>query len=253
MAHDEILEIDGDRHYGNLGLGGMTLLGANTFSTAQISQEIEPDLVISPLKRVAGHRRLLENDIEGILCWDVRKWLPYADVNPDTAGGEDATHLDEGGVTKDNTSAATNPPTANSVAQGTRPGGNVANVVGDAGTATVRPQMVGQDVPAFEAFFDWQKDGVEEQTAVGQILTEGRAWPKNPSSYTYSPYNSAGITVHHLLTAAHYHFWALTTTKQSAAQYSLGINCKRMQVPFNEVMFDREVLLSLLDALVVSS
>lgn len=240
--------ISGDEHYGNVGLGSMVLSAADTFSTARMPAFMEPDIIISNKKT----QKLLDINIDDILVFDCRKWNAHSAVLPDLATTVDTPHVSQAGIIKDNTAAGLAGPTANTIAQGTRPGGVELQVTGNQGGATA-VQMVGEQVPRYEAYFDFQMDGVEEQTTVGQILTEGRFTPKNAEEGIYSPYEVDGITVHNLLTAAHYHFWAATDTKQSAAAFQIGMNAKRVSVDFEEVMFDREVLISILDALVVST
>jgi len=240
-----VKEIGGDQHYGNVGFGGMTMSAADTFSTAQLATLMQPTVFVKKVDT----KDLLKIQIEDIIVWDVRKYNALQSTTPDVTGGEDLVHTVEGGITIDNTRDSTDRPTAESAAQGTRPGGQVANITGDAGTATVPPQMTGAQPIKYETYFDWHQMAVEEQTAVGQILQEPHQFPRNPEQSTYTPYEVEGLTLHHLLTGAHYHFWATTIRIQSPGQFSIGADAKKMSVDFDEVQFDRASMFNLIEAL----
>lgn len=236
--------IDGEEHYGTIGFGQMQMSALNTFSVGRLDSLVEPDLLLS----MKSGKSLLDISIDDVLCWDVREWLPFTNMSPDGVGSEDTDQVADAGITKDNTVAADNHPTADTIAQGTHPGGNQASVTGSSATS---PQLSGQTTPRFEARWEYFRQIAEEQTAVGQILWPYSALPKN--RVTYPHYEVNGVACHKLLTAAHYHLWMQTENVAATAFTSLGADVKRMSIDIEEVMFDREVILSILDAFRISS
>lgn len=237
--------IEGDEHYGIIGFGSMTLSGNDAFSTGTLPAIAEPDLIIA--NRTG--RRTLEIDVKDVLVWDNQEWLPQTDSGADITGGENIPQEAKGGITKDNTVEANAIPTSDSVAQGTTPGGNGAAQVGATATS---PTLIGQTAPRFVSRWEfWQNDN-EEQSAVGHILHVTRGIPEQIIP-KYKGYVVNGHTVFYLMTAAHYHQWYDTNNLVAAGTQSVGGFVRRMSLDIQEVMFDREVLLSILDALVVSS
>ncbi len=236
-------EVEGDSHYGHLGFGSMTQSAANAFSSAMLDAIVEPDIIIKPN---VGRRRL-EIDIEQILVWDIRKWFLRSDQRADEAGAENSASELLAFITADNSLKGNDSPKADSVAEGTRPGGDGAAVTGDAdGTP---PRMVGDESPRFEAQFQFIGIVDEEQTAVGQILLPYSMIEE----WDYSPYQVDGLWAHHLLTSAHYALSADSNDLAAAATLSLGGSVRRMGVDFTELLFDRDILLSILDALSVQT
>lgn len=239
--------IGNDEHYGQIGLGSMTMSAANAFSSAPLPGIIEPDLII---KTGTGKRRVLDIDIDDVLVWDCRRWDVRVGTGIDLAGGESTLQQLEGGITKDNTSRTDDGPTADSVAEGTNPSGRGASVTGTAGLGTT--VMNGEDVPRFEQYWDFGLFGNEENAA-GEINNGAFSTKPKNSNLNYSPYQVDGITVHKLLTAAHYWLWGDSAAMTAAITFHLGADVRRMSINVEELMFDREVLLSILDALVLSN
>jgi len=239
--------VEGDEHYGTIGWGTMIQSATNTFTRIKIDPIIEPDLIL----RNKITRRVVEIDVQDVLVWDVREWYPQTDATADVAGGENKTQQAFGGITKDNTANATNSATADSIAQGTRPGGSVAGVTGDALSGGASPVTVGETSPRHQRRWQYFGNENEEQTAVGQILHETRNYPQVRQNN--SPYMVDGHTAHELLTAAHYHQWFDSNDLGGPSNQSLGADVRKMSIDIKELMFDREVLLSILDALVIAS
>ncbi len=236
--------IEGDEHYGFIGLGSMVASAADVYSATIIDSIIEPDLIVS-----AKSGRILEIDVDDVLVWDCKEWHAHCNASPDIIGGEDLAQAAEGGITKDSTVNGNQQPTADTNAEGTRPGGDGAAVTGAAaggpGTRTVGDEQPTRYVERFH----WWGSADEEQTAVGQLLHEFNAHIVKQNTQ----YRVDGNDAHLLLTAAHYHMWLDTDATGVANQMSLGMFARRMSIDLKELMFDRAVLLSILDALVVSS
>lgn len=234
-----------DEHYGQLGLGSMTQSATNIFSSAPLPEIIEPDIII---KTGTGKRRVLDIDIDDILVWDVRQWDASSDVIADLVGGEDASQRMEARITHDNNSLVTDGggPVAATIAEGFNPGGAGAAVAGTLGLGTT--VMNGQEVPRYEAYFEFVMLG-NEQNAAGVI---NMRWVR-AQKYSYSPYEVDGNTAHKLLTAAHYWLSIQSNGLAATATVHLGANVRRMAIDIEELMFDREVLISILNALVVSN
>ncbi len=238
--------IEGDEHFGHIGFGEMVEASASTFGATILPAIAEPDLII---KVGDGRKNVLAIDIKDIIVWDNREWDYWTDVVTDFVGGEDKRQSLEAGITKDNSADGNQAPTGDSAAQGTRPGGNGVAV---AGLATGGPgNRMNGDEQATRfvdrvGFFEFTD---EEQSAVGQILISAEKVRRT----TYSPYEADGNTAHYLMTAAHYHLWIEANGGAAVASVSLGADVRRTSVDLRELMFDRNVLLTILDALVVSS
>lgn len=238
--------IEGDEHFGHIGFGELVEASGGTFGAGILPAIAEPDLII---KIGDGRKNVLAIDIRDVIVWDNREWDYWTDIVPDFSGGENLLQSMQTGITKDNSVEGNQAPTADTAAQGTRPGGS-ATVV--AGLATGGPgnRLGGDEQPTRfvdRVMFFGSAD--EEQTAVGQITT-----PYNKVERTmYTPYEADGNTAHYLMTAAHYHLWIEAEGFATAAGVSLGADVRRTSVDLKELMFDRAVLLSILDALVVSS
>ena len=238
-----------DEHYGMLGLGSIRASAADVFTSLLIDPRIEPDFIIKP--RDDTRRRALEIDIDDVLVWDNREWIAYMQNVVDTTGGQDVLQYAEAGIIKDNTSNRSQGPTADTIAGRTRPGGTGAAVVG-AATGSGTASTNGQDVPPFEARFDYGGSANEEQTAASQVNRNAtRRLPENDTKF--DPYVVDGITAHHLMTARSYWGWLLTVNQESTIDLDLAMDCRRMSIDIQELMFDRDVFLSILDALVVNS
>lgn len=237
--------VNGDEHYGQIGFGSMTQSGTNAFSTARLPAIAEPDIIIRDAKNV---RNTLDFDIDEILVWDNRGWTPHVNFGFLGAAAEDITQNAVAGITKDNSAEATEAPTAFTVGQGVFPGGSGAAVTGTAGVDGAAP-MVGQEIPRFEAFFDYG-NFANDENAVGEINMSGvDVLPKTQTEY--KQYEVDGNNVHKMMTAAHYHVWLNTVGTGGARTISLGAEVRRMSVDLEEVLFDRAVLLSILDALLI--
>ncbi len=239
--------IGNDEHYGEIGFGSLTQLGADDHSAALLPAIAEPDLVI---KAGRGNRRVLEIDIDDVLVWDNREWIVRADYIVPGAGLEGDLLFYRGGITKDNTSDAGDSPTADTIAEGTRPGGVGAAITGQAANPNTA-LMAGDEVMPFVKQFDFGEFRNEENAA-GEINVSGMTqYPKH--NMMQSPYEVNGITVHYLMTAAHYWAWIESLGITSAGSMSVGASVRRMSVDVEELFFDRAVLLSILDALVLTN
>ncbi len=238
-----IKDVGGDEHYGTIGFGGMGLSAADTFSIAQLPVLAEPTLIVD-LKT----GRKVNIEVEEILVWDIAEWLAFQVNNPTLAGLENAVLEVNGGITKDNTASSTDFPVADSSVEGTQPGGNGTAQVGNI-TGTAR--MIGETAPRFEARFEWINEANEENAA-GEINHSLAKLPKRTIP-NYSPYNQDGVWVYNLMTAAHYWFWANSTNFTGTATFRLGARVKKVAVGVDELLFDREVLFSLVDALAFQS
>lgn len=237
--------ITGDEHYGNIGFGSMVQSAANAFSTARLPAIAEPDVII---RNASDSRNTLKFDIDDILVWDVKRWFPEINFKFDVTASEGVNQRVHAGLTKDNTSEASDAPTADTIADGTQAGGSGAAVTGTAGVDASAP-MVGQEIPKFEQFWDFGQFSNEEN-ATGEINMSGvnRVPLVEPA---YSPYSVDGNAVHKLLTAAHYHAWTGTEGQANPLTLSLGAEVRRMSVDLEELLFDRATLFSILDALLV--
>lgn len=236
-----------DEHYGVLGLGTMSTSAADTFSSLLLDPRVEPDFIIKPKNN--QRRRALEIDIDDVLVWDNREWLPISTNTRDLTTGTDVVQYFEGGIIKDNTGNRSQGPTANTIAGRTRSGGVGAAVAGlatGAQTATTN----GSDVPPFEAYFDFGGNSNETADGTGQVNYRFQRAPINSQKHT--PYVVDGITAHKLMTARAYWLWCLTENLEVARDLTVGMDCRRMSIDIEELMFDRDVFLSILDALVVN-
>ncbi len=235
--------VEGDEHYGMLGLGSMLESAAATFSQVQCSVFYNPDIIIKPSKT----RSKLEIDIQDIFVWDNREYVFRTTVDPDLIGGEDKNQEYFAIITKENSSDNSGNPTSDVVGQGTHPGGQNAAVTGDA--TAIPPIAVGEEAPAFEAFAQFIASGQEQGTDVGTVQIPYTLFVR----YPYAQYSVDGHSVHHLATAAHYNLAIGGEGVDAAAQLSLGADVRRMTVDLTELLFDRDILLSILDALSVQS
>jgi len=236
--------VTGDLHYQKIGFGTVTLSGADTFSAAQLPKIAEPTFIVKD----EINRAFLEVDVEDVLIWDNRKWEARAGGAIDFAVSEDKTQTSNWGVTKDNTSDGSDAPTSDAIAQGTRPGGKGAAVTGAAaGGGDGGPLMNSDDIPtryvARGEFFAI----ANEENAVGEI---NQSFSQD-STYPYEPYQDSESehSVHYLMTAAHYHAWLDTAGTGITGNLSLGADVRKMAIDLQELMFDRQVILSILDAL----
>lgn len=238
--------IEGDEHYGHIGWGAVQNTTVDTFDASIIDAIIEPDFII----KTAAKKLTLDIDVKDVLVWDIRTWEAHINATPAATSNEDARLSADSGITKDNTINGNDAPVADTIDEGTQPGGGGAAVTGTAvggpGTRTV-----GDEQPSrYEHRTSFTHSGSEEQTAVGQIPLTFETF----RIFQYQPYRVDGNAVHHLLTAAHYHMWLATLEMQGTAKIvNYGSDARRMSVDLKELMFDRAVILSILDALVVSS
>lgn len=238
--------IEGDMHFGYMGLGSMTASAADTFSATIIDGIVEPDLIISN----KATKKVLEIDIEDVLVWDARESRWETTNSPDITSGGDILQSDKVGMTKDNTTNGTDAPTAGSQAEGTRPGGNGASVTGAAaggpGTRTQGDEQPTRHWESLELF----ATSNETVDATGQANhTFNRQHRRQYTKYQ----DDSGVDAHRLMTAAHYHLWGVSVNTGNISTYNVGIDTRRVSIDLKELMFDRAVLLSILDALVVSS
>jgi len=235
-----IRDVGGDEHYGTIAWGSMALSAANAFSAAQLPDIAEPTLIVD-LKT----KGKVEIQVDNILVWDIANWLLHTGNTPQLAGLEDGRLGNECGVTKDNTLGATDFPAADTIGDGTQPGGNGTIQTGNA-TGTAR--LIGETAPRFEMRAEFHQS-VNEENAAGEInLPFSKNAPKIMPLYT--PYNQDGVWVYNLLTAAHYWFWGQSSDYgTTVATYTFGGRVKKVSIDVDELLFDREVLFSLVDAL----
>lgn len=238
--------IEGDEHYGHIGAGQMTTIAADTFSIALLPAIIEPDFIV---KAQTGSKLRLEIDVKDVLVWDARELRSFYDGTPDGAGSENLKQRAIGGLVKNNTVDGTGTPTADTAAQGTHPSGAVGAVTGGAGGTAAVARTNGDEQPTdfVDRWTYWQNVN-EEQTAVGQIQ---QAFESN-HVHQWMPYDLDGVTCHYLMTAAHYAQWFDGNDLDAAGNQAIGFSVRRVSVDLKELMFDRAVILSILDALVVS-
>lgn len=239
--------IGNDEHYGEIGFGNIIETTVNTFGAAQLPAICEPDLVI---KAGRGDRRVLEIDIDDVLVWDNRKWVALSSYSIDVTGADDLEQTLRAGITKDNTSDAGDGPVANTIAEGTRPGGVGAAVAGLAANPNAA-LMAGDEIMPYVKHFDFGRHA-NESNAAGVINLNGLSnTPINDMNY--KPYQVNGVTCHYLMTAAHYWAWLVGTNLAATASLSVGAEVRRMSIDVEELFFDRAVLLSILDALVLTN
>lgn len=242
-----VRSLESDEHYSPIGFGAMTQSAADVFSSIPISNKIEPSFII----KTRSKSNLLAIEIEEVLVWDVRQWLPHCTSIIDFAGSQGQIQSIQAGIVKDNTAAQTDGPTAFTIAQGVFPGGQSAAVAGTAGVAGSTP-TTGDDVQAYVAGWDFGNSANEEQDATAQINWNAyRHYPWD--NQAYGPYQVDGVTCHKLLTANHYWAWLETTGGGAVQTLSLGAEVTRKSVDFNEVLFDRESVLTILGALEIIS
>lgn len=216
---------------------------------ARLPELVEPTIIIKPAAR--QKLSLIPSDIQEFIVLDLQEWLVWSqNLASFTALADDNSSM-VGGVTKDNTRVGDGSPTADTVAQGTRPGGDGALTTGGAGGVGVaQVEMVADDVGLrFEARFDWQALTDEQQDATGQIPYHQQRYPQIFPKY--QRYTLDGLDAFNLMTAAHYHAWVLSDNliTSGVAQFNLGGRVRKVGIDFNEILYDRDILASLLDIL----
>lgn len=213
-----------DQLPGEVTFGNLTESSANTFTAAQIPDDIvSPDIIIDKDLFLGGGL-----NIEQVLAWDVYAWEPFTNARADISAGLNLVQEFNGGITKENTVDSSDGPTADTNPQETRPGaGNAAS-----NTNYVRRWTWGYGANESEDATgqinrptpDAQKFEKEQMT----ILTPG------PRSYYYP------------MLAAHYHLWGEGFNLNGASVMQLGVQARRIEVEFEELMFDREAFLGIL-------
>lgn len=234
--------LEQDQHYGQIGFGTLTMSAANVFSSAPLPTLAEPTFIVEKSRKKGS---LIDVDIKEVFIWDNRKWDVRANVNPAATGNENDALEGIGGITVDNTSDLTAGPTAATSAQGVFPSGNGAAVTGTAGLGTT--VMNGQDKPRYVAHWDFGTFQNEENAAGEINIGSITRYPQN--QVPMQPYEVDGIDVFYLMTGAHYWAWLDTTNAGNAAVLNLGASVKKMSVDIQELLFDRNTIFSLLDAL----
>ncbi len=238
--------LDQDEHFGQIGFGHMTMSAANAFSSVAMTRDIEPTFIVE--RSSGAGNNILDINIEDIFVFDLRAWNPRVSLDVDITGGELLSVAVEGGITKDNSIPQDRGPTALNVAGRVFPGGTGTSVIGAATGLGDLNRTQSDHVPEFEAYWDFMHGDNEEQTAVGYIEHRGQFTPRNPTNYT--PYEASdGVVVHKLLTAAHYWMWLATQGMDSAGVLSVGGDVRKLSVDLEELLFDRETLVSLLNVL----
>ncbi len=234
--------VEGDFHYGHLGLGSLIASAADTFSATIIDPAIEPDLIVT----LAKGKSILEVEIDDVLLWDSRK-IKYQSTNaPDRAAGGDTTQFDRAGITVDNTVNGNDAPTADTVAQGTRPSGGGVGVTGAAAGGPGTPTNIGEQGLRYWDSVEFWATSNETVDATGQANHGFNQFAETE----FSPYTpDSDIVCHKLWTGAHYHAWTASTATGNSTTLDFGIDCRKMSVDVNELLFDRGVLLSLIEAL----
>lgn len=232
--------IEGDEHYGQVGFGTIAASAVNVFTRARFPDIAEPTIIIKDTIKGSNALNIVIRDI---LVWDLASWDVFTSATPDIVSAGDTAQETKAGITKDNSAVGNQGPTSDIIAQGTFPGGNGGSVNSTGST------MNGQTAPRFEALFSTGLNTNETVDATGQANHSQwqRLMHKIPESYPQ--YVVDGNTFFHLLTAAHYHLWVDSNDLQVLAEVSVGGRARRVSVGLREVMFDREVLFSILEAL----
>jgi len=213
-----------DKLPGEVTFGNLTETGANTFTRVQINDDIaSPDIIIDEKLFKGGGL-----NIEQVLAWDVYAWEPMTNARADITGAEDTIQEFNGGLTKDNSVDSTDFPTADTLPEETRPGsGNPAS-----NTRYVRR-------------WTWGFGANEEQSAASQInrpTPDAQKFEVNPMTIiTPGP-----RSYYYPMLAAHYHLWGEGLALNGASTMQLGILGRRIEVEFEELMFDREAFLGIL-------
>lgn len=235
--------VEGDEHFGHIGFGTVTLSAADTFSAALMPEIAEPDIIV----KTKSTRKLLEVDIDDLLVWDNREWHARAGGGIDFVGAEDKTQTSRWGITKDNTVDANAAPTSDAISQGTRPGGNGAAVTGAAAGGGAGQPIMNVDVQPTRYVVDGEFFAIgNEENAVGEI---NMGFSQTDSKHNQTYEDTGGNKSHLLMTAAHYHAWHDTAGTGVAGNVGIGASVRKVSIDIDELLFDRGVLLSLLDAL----
>lgn len=213
-----------DRFPNQISFGNLAETTENTFRTLQI-----PDAIISPDIVVDGG--LFDGGgfkIEDVLVWDVHLWEPFTDAGPDITGGEGLAMAMNAGMTKDNSTDGSGGPSADTAAEETRPGsGNAASFT------------------KYVHRWGWQFGSNEQQDATGQI-NRSLSEPQKRIMPQLVVLGPAGKNYGEVLTAAHYHHWLQGQNLSGLKTFQNGVQARRVQVDFDELMFDRETLLGIL-------
>ena len=116
-------------HFGYIGFGSILAAGNDTFGAAILDAIAEPDLII----KTGTKQNILAIDVEDVIVWDNRQWHAKTNNQPDFVGGEAKIQNAQGGIVKDNTVNGNDAPTADTIAEGTQPGGSGGAATGTAG------------------------------------------------------------------------------------------------------------------------
>jgi len=240
--------IEGDMHYGQIGFGSVSEVTTQVFGVARLPEIAEPTIVIKQASK--KKLSLIPSDIQDFIVLDNMQWLPYTqNLATFTTLADDQASL-VGGITKDNSRDGDQSPTADTVAQGTRPSGDGALTVGGAGGQGVtQAVMLAENIGLrFEARWQFLAFTDEQQDATGQIPVQSfQSLPKVIPEV--KPYRVEGFDAFNLMTAAHYHAWIKGDNVTGVSQQNIGARVRKCAIDFNEILFDRDILASLLDIL----
>jgi len=218
-----------DLHYGAVGLSDLALSAADTFTAVQISDDIiSPDVVIDEdLFTSEG-----DLDIQEILTWDCARFEWGSVTSPTVVAGQNKVQSSDQGLVLDNRVEAILP-TNDSSAQQTRASGN------ELGTESRFVDRVNHMKFA------------NEENAVGEI--DKNMW--RPSIVTEWPRSwsggggAQGSNYGYVMTAAHYHHWGDGSgMTPNVAGFELGMKARRISIEFLELMFDRQTIIGILNA-----
>lgn len=206
----------------------MPLSAADVFTTEQISDDVvAPDVVIDEdLFSSAGNLQIQE-----ILAWDVTRIQLEQSTAPLAVGSENDTTQWQAGIVRDNAVTAV-PPTSNVETQHTRPGAN--------------------DSSASSRFVEkwYARITNEEQASPANVtLGDNGDWHYQQTVYERL-INKTNMDVSELVMLdAHYHFWGDSILQTAnVCSWSMGMRARRISADFLELMFDRQTLLGILNA-----
>lgn len=228
--------IGGDEHYGSVGFGNFTASTVNVFTAVRLGTTIEPTVLI---KDVDKRSSVLDIKFDDVLVWDISHWNVRLLISWDVTS-QDVNQESVGGVTVDNTSGVNDQPTADTIAQGTKPGGDGATITSGTTTGQVNPRF--EMGWATEASANETADATGQSTRTGQIHhpdvhPQPKAVPDN------------GNWFYKLLTSRAYHAWMDGNAQATAVSASIGAQARRVSVGLDEVLFDRGGIVDILTAL----
>lgn len=216
-----------DKIPGPVALIVMPLGTTDVFTTEQISDDVaSPDVVIDEdLFSTEGNLQIKE-----VLAWDVTRLQLTQTTEPLIVASENKLQHWFAGLTRDNAVTAV-APTSDAELQHTRPGAN---------QSSTRSRFVER----------WEaRLSVEEQANPGNIVSENTDWFRQETTYMRLMHKTNEDVSEFVMSDAHYHFWGdSSVTTANIMNWSLGMRARRISMDFLELMFDRQTLLGILNA-----